>query len=70
MRIEKVIIKNKKPLLTNTMPQYVKYIRVRIEDVEAKGEGEGAERSPWYVRKTRCETRRCKYESNNDYMQI
>lgn len=25
MRIEKVIIKNKKPLLTNTMAQYVKY---------------------------------------------
>ena len=25
MRIEKVIIKDKKPLLTNTMPQYVKY---------------------------------------------
>ena len=24
MRIEKVIIKNKKPLLSNTMPQYVK----------------------------------------------
>ena len=44
--------------------------RVRIEEVEAKGEGEGEERSPWYVRKTRCETMRCKYESNNYYMQI
>ena len=25
MRIENVIIKSKKPLLTNTMPQYVQY---------------------------------------------
>ena len=25
MKIEKVITKDKKPLLTNTMPQYVKY---------------------------------------------
>ena len=65
IRVKKVIIKDK-----NCLNMWSIVARVRIKDLEAKGEGEGAERSPWYVRKTRCETMRCKYESNNDYMQI